>query len=335
MAVATSPLPRLVVLDGHTTNPGDLSWEPLQRLGTLTVHPRTPPELVAERIAAADLVITNKTRLGAAELAAAPELRGICMLSTGYDAVDGAAAAARAIPLCNVPDYGTPSVAQAVFALLLELTNRTGHHSERVRQGAWSASPDFCFWEGNLTELAGLCFGVVGLGRIGLAVATIARAFGMEVIAHRRSVAGSVPAAATAGDAGPVATVDLATLLARADVVSLHCPLTPETRGLINAERIAAMKSGALLLNTGRGPLIEEADLAAALHSGHLGGAGLDVLSLEPPDPANPLLSAPNCVITPHIAWASRAARQRLLAAVAANAAAILAGAPRHVVNGV
>jgi glycerate dehydrogenase len=333
MAVAASPPPRLVVLDGHTTNPGDLSWEPLQRLGTLTVHPRTPPELVAERIAAADLVITNKTRLGAAELAAAPELRGICMLSTGYDAVDGAAAAARAIPLCNVPDYGTPSVAQAVFALLLELTNRTGHHSERVRQGAWSAGPDFCFWEGNLIELAGLRFGVVGLGRIGLAVATIARAFGMEVIAHRRSASAGVPAADAT--ASPVPTVDLATLLARCDVVSLHCPLTPETRGLINAERIAAMKPGALLLNTGRGPLIVEADLAAALHSGHLGGAGLDVLSLEPPDPANPLLSAPNCVITPHIAWASRAARQRLLAAVAANAAAILAGAPSNVVNGV
>jgi glycerate dehydrogenase len=335
MAVAASPPPRLVVLDGHTNNPGDLSWEPLQRLGTLTVHPRTPPELVVERIAAADLVFTNKTRLGAAELAAAPELRGICMLSTGYDAVDGAAAAARAIPLCNVPDYGTPSVAQAVFALLLELTNRTGHHSERVRQGAWSASPDFCFWEGNLTELAGLCFGVVGLGRIGLAVATIARAFGMEVIAHRRSAASAVDAAHATAAASPVPTVDLATLLARADVVSLHCPLTPETRGLINAERIAAMKPGALLLNTGRGPLIVEADLAAALHSGQLGGAGLDVLSLEPPDPANPLLRAPNCVITPHIAWASRAARQRLLAAVAANAAAILAGAPRHVVNGV
>jgi glycerate dehydrogenase len=315
----------LVVLDGHTTNPGDLSWEPLQRLGTLTVHPRTPPERVAERIAAADLVITNKTRLGAAELAAAPALRGICMLSTGTDAVDGAAAAARAIPLCNVPDYGTASVAQAVFALLLELTNRTGHHSDLVRRGVWSAGPDFCFWEGGpLTELSGLTLGVVGLGRIGLAVAAIARSFGMEVLAHRRGSAGD--------DAVPV--VPLAELLERSDVVSLHCPLTPETRDLIDAERIAGMKPGALLINTGRGPLVVEAALAAALHSGRLGGAGLDVLSLEPPDPANPLLSAPNCVITPHIAWATRAARQRLLAAVAANAAAILAGSPRHVVNG-
>ncbi|MCP9861302.1 MULTISPECIES: D-2-hydroxyacid dehydrogenase [unclassified Cyanobium] len=329
MAVPASPAARLVVLDGHTTNPGDLSWEPLQRLGALTVHARTPAELVAGRIASADLVITNKTRLGARELAAAPSLRGICMLSTGHDAVDGAAAAARAIPLCNVPDYGTSSVAQAVFALLLELTNRTGHHSSLVRQGAWSAGSDFCFWEGSLTELAGLTLGVVGLGRIGQAVAAIARSFGMEVVAHRRGSSGGM-----ACD-GSVPVVPLTELLERSDVVSLHCPLTPQTRGLIDAARIATMKPGALLINTGRGPLVVEADLAAALTSGRLGGAGLDVLSLEPPDPTNPLLSAPNCVITPHIAWATRAARQRLLDAVAANAAAILAGTPRHVVNGV
>ena len=330
MSVSSRAVPRLVVLDGYTTNPGDLSWEPLQRLGELTVHARTPPDLVAARIAEADLVITNKTRLDATDLAAAPALRGICMLSTGHDAVDGAAAAVRGIPLSNVPDYGTASVAQAVFALLLELTNRTGHHSERVRQGEWSAGSDFCFWEGSLTELAGLTLGVVGPGRIGSAVAAIARAFGMEVLAHRRSQPPDIPAGPV-----PLRCVELPALLAVSDVVSLHCPLTPETRGLINAERIALMKPGALLINTGRGPLITEADLAAALHSGRLGGAGLDVLSIEPPDPANPLLTAPNCVITPHIAWATRAARQRLLAAVASNAAAILAGSPRHVVNGV
>ncbi|MFM7268963.1 MAG: NAD(P)-dependent oxidoreductase, partial [Cyanobium sp.] len=237
----------------------------------------------------------------------------------------------------------TASVAQAVFALLLELTNGTGRHSERVRQGAWSASPDFCFWEGSLTELSGLTLGVVGLGRIGSAVAGIGRAFGMEVLACRRPAPpagqrvgrGLLPPGPAPSGAAAVPCVDLATLLARADVVSLHCPLTPATRGLINAERIGLMKATALLINTGRGPLLQEADLAAALHAGRLGGAGLDVLSVEPPAPANPLLSAPRCVITPHIAWASRAARERLLAAVAGNAAAILAGSPRHVVNGV
>jgi len=239
--------------------------------------------------------------------------------------VDGAAAAARGVPLCNVPEYSTASVAQAVFALLLELTNRTGHHAALVRQGRWSAGPDFAFWDGSLTELAGLRFGVVGLGRIGLAVAAIARAFGMEVLAHRRQPMG----------AEGVTGVDLPTLLASCDVVSLHCPLTPQTRGLIDAERIALMKPGALLINTGRGPLVNEADLAAALHSGRLAGAGLDVLSLEPPEATNPLLHAPNCVITPHIAWATRSARQRLIEAAAANGAAILAGAPQSVVNGV
>jgi len=333
MQSTSSSPPRIVVLDGFTTNPGDLGWEPLERLGALTVHQRTPPELVAGRIALADVVVTNKTRLGASELAAAPALQGICMLSTGHDVVDGAAAAARGVPLCNVPEYGTASVAQAVFALLLELTNRTGQHSEQVRQGAWSASPDFCFWEGSLTELAGLRLGVVGLGRIGLAVAAIARAFGMEVLAHRRDSAAGVRSESSSGLEVPV--VDLPTLLAASDVVSLHCPLTPQTRGLMDAERIALMKPGALLINTGRGALVNETDLAAALHSGQLGGAGLDVLSLEPPAPTNPLLQAPNCVITPHIAWATRSARGRLIAAVAANGEAILAGAPINVVNGV
>jgi glycerate dehydrogenase len=333
MQSTSSSPPRIVVLDGFTTNPGDLGWKPLERLGALTVHQRTPPELVAGRIALADVVVTNKTRLGASELAAAPALQGICMLSTGHDVVDGAAAAARGVPLCNVPEYGTASVAQAVFALLLELTNRTGQHSEQVRQGAWSASPDFCFWEGSLTELAGLRLGVVGLGRIGLAVAAIARAFGMEVLAHRRDSAAGVRSESSSGLEVPV--VDLPTLLAASDVVSLHCPLTPQTRGLMDAERIALMKPGALLINTGRGALVNETDLAAALHSGQLGGAGLDVLSLEPPAPTNPLLQAPNCVITPHIAWATRSARGRLIAAVAANGEAILAGAPINVVNGV
>jgi len=314
-----SPRPRLVVLDGHTTNPGDLSWAPLEALGDLTVHARTPREQVAERIASADVVLTNKTPLDAEVLEAAPRLRGISVLATGHDVVDGVAARRLGIPLCNVPDYSTASVAQAVFALLLELTNHTGSLAAAVRQGRWSACPDFCFWDEPLLELAGLSFGVVGHGRIGEAVARIARAFGMEVLSHRRHP--------QPGD------VDLDTLLAQSDVVSLHCPLTPHTHGLLNADRLARMRPGAFLLNTARGALVEEASLAAALESGHLGGAGLDVLCVEPPGPDHPLLRAPRCLITPHVAWASRAARRRLIEATAANVAALLAGAPIHVVN--
>lgn len=314
-----SPRPRLVVLDGHTNNPGDLSWAPLEALGDLTVHPRTPPELVAERIADADVVLTNKTRLDGEGLAAAPRLRGIAVLATGHDVVDGIAARRLGVPVCNVPEYGTASVAQAVFALLLELTNHTGSLAAAVRQGRWSACPDFCFWDETLLELAGLTFGVVGQGRIGEAVARIARAFGMEVLSHRHHP--------QPGD------VDLDTLLAQSDVVSLHCPLTPQTHGLINADRLARLRPGALLLNTARGALVEETALLEALQSGHLGGAGLDVLCMEPPAPDHPLLSAPRCVITPHVAWASLAARRRLIDATAANVAALLVGSPIHVVN--
>ena len=314
-----SPRPRLVVLDGHTTNPGDLSWAPLEALGELTVHGRTPREQVAERIAAADVVLTNKTRLDTEALEAAPRLRGIAVLATGHDVVDGGAARRLGIPVCNVPEYGTASVAQAVFALLLELTNHTGHLAAAVRQGRWSSSPDFCFWDEPLVELAGLTFGVVGHGRIGDAVARIARAFGMEVLSHRRQ--------AQPGD------VDLDTLLAQSDVVSLHCPLTPHTLGLLNAERLARLRPGALLLNTARGALVEEEALVDALQIGHLGGAALDVLCVEPPGPDHPLLSAPRCVITPHVAWASRAARRRLIDTTAANVVALLAGSPIHVVN--
>lgn len=311
--------PRLVVLDGHTSNPGDLSWAPLEALGELTVHARSAPEQVSERIARASVVLTNKTRLSAELLEQAPGLRGIAVLATGHDIVDGAAARRLGIPVCNVPEYGTASVAQAVFALLLELTNHTGSLAAGVRDGRWSECPDFCYWDAPLQELAGLTFGIVGHGRIGAAVARVARAFGMEVLSHRRTP-------------GP-SNVDLDTLLATSDVVSLHCPLTPETRGLINAERLARMKPGAILINTGRGPLIDEAALAEALASGHLGGAGLDVLSVEPPAADHPLLRAPNCLITPHVAWASRAARERLITATAANVAALLKGQAIHVVN--
>ena len=314
-----SPRPRLVLLDGHTSNPGDLDWEPLERLGDLTVYERTAADQVVERIATADVVLTNKTRLDAASLASAPALRGVVVIATGFDVVDAAAARRLGLPVCNVPEYGTQSVAQAVFALVLELTNHTGSLAASVRQGRWSAGPDFCYWDQPLIELAGLTFGIVGMGRIGAAVARIAEAFGMGVLSLRRSP--------------DPTSVPLDQLLRQSDVVSLHCPLRPETHGLIDAAHLGRMKPGALLINTGRGALINEVDLAAALASGHLGGAGLDVLSLEPPRADHPLLSAPNCLITPHVAWATQAARRRLIAVSAGNVAALLAGRPIHVVN--
>ena len=315
-------MPKIVVLDGHTANPGDLTWEALSRLGALTVHDRTAPADVVPRSADAEVLLTNKTVIGAEAIAALPRLELICVLATGYNVVDVAAAKARGIPVCNVPEYSTPNVAQAVFALLLELTNHTGHHDRTVHEGRWAACPDFCYWDGDLVELSGRTFGIVGHGRIGRAVGQVARAFGMKVLYHRRH---------HDGDPG---CVDLDTLFSESDVVSLHCPLTPDTKDLVDARRLGLMKPTAFLVNTARGALVNEADLAAALNAGTIAGAGLDVLSVEPPSPSNPLLSAPRCVITPHIAWATRDARRRLIDTTAGNVAAFLAGAPRHVVNG-
>jgi glycerate dehydrogenase len=235
--------------------------------------------------------------------------------------VDVAAAKARGIPVCNVPAYSTPGVAQAVFALLLELTNRTGHHDRTVHEGRWAAGPDFCYWDGDLVELAGRTLGIVGYGRIGRGVAAVGRAFGMRVIHHRRQ------------GGGDPACVDLDTLFRDSDVVSLHCPLTPETKGLVDARRLALMKPTAFLVNTARGPLVDEAALAAALNAGQIAGAAVDVLSVEPPLASNPLLTAKNCVITPHVAWATRDARRRLIDVTAANLAAFAAGQPQNVVN--
>jgi glycerate dehydrogenase len=312
---------RITVLDGHTTNPGDLSWEPLERHGHVVVHDRTAAADVVARAAGADVVLTNKTPLSRETIAALPGLKCIGVLATGYNVVDAAAARDRGIPVCNVPEYGTPNVAQATFALLLELTNRVGRHAELVRSGRWSSCPDFCFWEGDLVELSGLTLGVVGLGRIGRAVATIGRAFGMHVLAWRRT-AGADPQC-----------VPLDRLLRESDVVSLHCPLTAETERLVNATTLAMMKPTAFLLNTARGGLVDEAALAAALNDARLAGAGLDVLSVEPPPASNPLLTARNCIITPHVAWATREARRRLIAATAENVRCFAAGTPRHVVN--
>jgi glycerate dehydrogenase len=312
---------KIVVLDGYTNNPGDISWEPIEAIGSLTVHERTPPGEIVARAAEAEVVLTNKAVVGRAEIEALPNLKYIGVLATGYNCVDTVAARERGIPVCNVPEYSTPNVVQATFALLLELTNHVGHHAQTVRAGRWSACPDFCYWDGDLVELAGLTLGIVGYGRIGQSMAAVGRAFGMKILAHRRNP-GSDPEC-----------VDLERLLRESDVVSLHCPLTPDTKELIDARRIGLMKPTAYLLNTARGALVNEADLAAALDAGRLAGAGLDVLTVEPPPASNPLLKAKNCIMTPHVAWATRNARRRLIEITAANLRAFAAGTPRNVVN--
>ena len=309
--------PRLVVLDGHTLNPGDLSWQPLEALGQLTVHARSTADEIVARARDADVVLTNKTPLTASTLAQLPRLQFIGVLATGHNIVDSAAARARGIPVSNVPAYGTHSVAQHVFALLLELTQRTGHHAETVRSGRWAASADWCYWDGALIELAGLTLGIVGAGRIGHAVGAIGTAFGMQVRYATR--------------AGGRA--ELEAVLRTSDVISLHTPLTPDTKHLINATTLGWMKPSALLINTGRGALVDEPALGAALRNGQIAGAGLDVLSAEPPPNDHPLIHAPNCLITPHLAWATTAARRRLMQVTVDNVRAFLAGAPQNVVN--
>ena len=312
---------RIVILDGLTTNPGDVSWEPLERLGSLTVFDRTTPGDVVARAADADAVLTNKAIVGREQIAALPRLKYVGVLATGFNIGDVAAARERGIPVCNVPEYSTPNVVQATWALILELANRVGHHDRTVHEGHWAACHDFCYWHGDLVELAGRTLGIVGHGRIGRGVAAVGRAFGMRVIHHRRQ------------GGGDPACVDLDTLFRDSDVVSLHCPLTPETKGLVDARRLALMKPTAFLVNTARGPLVDEAAVAAALNAGQIAGAAVDVLSVEPPPASNPLLTAKNCVITPHVAWATRDARRRLIDVTAANLAAFAAGQPQNVVN--
>lgn len=321
---------RIVILDGHTTNPGDCSWAPIEALGSCTEYDRTPPEEILPRAAGAEVVVTNKTVLDRHLIHALPDLRAVALLSTGTNSVDLAAARDRGIPVMNVPEYSTPNVAQATFALLLELTNRTGRHAELVRAGHWTACPDFCFWEGELVEIAGLTLGILGYGRIGRAVAAVGRGFGMRLIATGRSATRS-GATGRADDGTPL--VDLETLFRESDVLSLHCPLTPDTVRIVSADRLALMRSTAYLLNTSRGGLIDEQALADALRAGRLAGAGLDVLSTEPPRADNPLLSAPACIITPHVAWAARKARERLILEVADNIRAFSEGRDRNVVN--
>lgn len=317
---------KIVVLDGYTENPGDLSWEGFEALGDMTVYDRTAADEILARAKGAQVLLTNKTPLNAETLAAlAPELQYIGVLATGYNVVDIAAARSHGVPVCNIPTYGTAAVAQFVMALLLELCHHVGDHSRSVKAGDWSRCPDFCYWNTPLIELAGKTFGVVGYGRIGRAAAKLAAAFGMEVLA--------CDAHASAGSDGVARMVSLEELLAASDVISLHCPLLESNRGMINREAIARMKDGVLLINTSRGPLIDEQALADALHTGKVAGAGLDVLTVEPARPDNPLMKEPNCLITPHIAWAPKESRQRLMDIAVDNLKAWLAGSPQNVVN--
>lgn len=315
---------KIVVLDGHTLNPGDLSWDSLRGLGDCEVYERTLENQVIPRALGAQFLLTNKTPLTRTHLEQLPDLRYIGVLATGTNVVDLAAARERGIPVTNVPAYGTRSVAQATIALLLELTQHVGAHSRGAREGRWARSPDWCYWDSPLIELDGLTMGIVGFGRIGQAVGELARGFGMKVLATSR---------AGAANQSLSLMVSLDRLFRDSDVVSLHCPLTPETRNLVNAERLSWMKPSAFLLNTSRGLLVDEAALACALNAGKIAGAGLDVLSQEPPPADHPLLHARNCIVTPHQAWATRAARARLLKAAVENIRAFLDNKPQNVVN--
>ncbi len=316
-----------MILDAHAENPGDLSWDWLRDVvDSYEIYDRTPPSLVLERSRGADILVSNKTVLSKETIDALPDLKCIAVLATGFNVVDGAAARARGIPLCNIPAYSTDGVTQLVFALLLELVNRVGLHNDSVKRGDWVRCPDFCYQAAPITELRGKTFGIFGFGRIGSAVANVANAFGMHVLAtspHTRTYSGF----------GQVEFVSLETLQKESDVLSLHCPLTKETTGLVDAAFLSKMKNTAILINTSRGPVIHEADLAAALQNGTIAGAGVDVLSTEPPKADNPLLACENCLITPHIAWASFEARSRLMEIFKGNIEAFLAGTPRNVVN--
>ncbi len=316
---------QIVVLDGYTLNPGDLSWDGLEALGPCTVYDRTAGEDIVARAGEAQIVITNKTELSGDVIEELSHLRYIGVLATGYNVVDIEAARRRGVLVTNVPAYSTRSVAQMVFAHLLNLALHVGHHAHTVSRGKWSSHPDFCYWETPLIELAGLTMGLVGFGRIGRATAEVALALGMKPIAYDIDAPEVVPQGCR--------LVGLDEVFRQSDVVSLHCPLTSENQGIVNEQRLAMMKEGAFLINTSRGPLIDEPALAQALNDDRIAGAGLDVLTSEPPEKGNPLLSAKNCFITPHISWATRAARQRLLKVAVENVAAFLAGKPQNVVN--
>lgn len=318
---------KIVILDGYVENPGDLSWSPLEQLGDLTVYDRTPndPKEILRRIGDAEIVYTSKTPLSAATLQACPNLRFICVMATGYNIIDVAAANQQGITVCNIPTYGTNAVGQFAIALLLEICHHIGHHNQAVHEGRWASCIDWCFWDYPLIELAGKTMGILGLGRIGQATGRIAKALGMHILAFDTSP----------NDSGREIAeyVSLDTLLAESDVISVHCPLFEDTHGIICKANIDKMKDGVILLNNSRGPLVVEQDLADALNSGKVYAAGLDVVAIEPIQPDNPLLSAKNCIITPHISWASKESRQRLLDIAVDNLRQFLNGTPINTVH--
>ncbi|MCL2705528.1 MAG: D-2-hydroxyacid dehydrogenase [Spirochaetaceae bacterium] len=319
---------KIVILDGYSENPGDLSWEGFEKLGELKVYDRTPLNDEAEiiqRMAGADVVITNKTPVSKKAIESSPDLKYIGLLATGYNIVDYKAAREKGIPVTNIPTYGTDAVGQFAIALLLEICHHIGHHDWAVKEGRWESCPDFCFWDYPLIELAGKTMGIIGFGRIGQCTGRIAKALGMKVIAFD-----GMP-----NDAGAKIAdyVSLEKLFSNSDVISLHCPLFPETQGIINKENISKMKDGVIIINSSRGPLIIEQDLADALNSGKVFAAGIDVVSVEPIKGNNPLLKAKNCIITPHIAWAPKESRGRLMEIAVNNLQEFIAGKPVNVVN--
>jgi glycerate dehydrogenase len=311
---------KICILDGYSLNPGDLDWSPVERLGDVTLFDRTPADKIVERAADADIVLTNKVPFSADTLRQLPRLRFICVLATGYNIIDTEAAARQGVVVANIPAYSTMSVAQMAFAHILNITNHVASYAREVADGKWTNCPDFCFWDSALTELAGKTMGIVGLGNTGMATARIAVAMGMKVVALTSKSADTLPEGIT--------PAPLDDVLATADIVSLHCPLTPSTRHLINAASIAKMKPSAILINTGRGPLVDEQAVADALNGGRLAAFGADVLSQEPPRGDNPLLSARNCFLTPHIAWATLEARTRLMSTATENVRQFIAGEP-------
>lgn len=316
---------QIVLLDGYASNPGDLTWAPLYDMGEVTIYDRTLLSQVVERAAAADVIVTNKVTLDKDILSRLPRLRLICVLATGYNTIDIHAARELGITVCNVPAYSTDSVAQMVFAHILNLTNSVAHYAAQTREGMWSQSPDFCYWDTPVHELAGKTLGIVGLGNIGAKVAAIASVLGMDVFAYTSKNATELPRY--------IRKTTLEGIFAVSDILTLHCPLTPATNEMINRNTLSLMKKGALLVNTGRGQLVNERDVAEALASGQLGGYGADVMCSEPPAADSPLIAQPNAFITPHIAWASVEARSRLLAATFQNIRMYLAGTPQNVVN--
>jgi glycerate dehydrogenase len=317
---------KIVVLDGYTLNPGDLTWAGLEKQGAVTVYDRTPAEMVVERIGDADIIFTNKTVLGANLLKQVPHVKYIGVLATGYNVVDVDAAKELGMVVTNIPTYGTSAVSQFAFALLLEICHHVGAHSDAVHQGDWVKCPDFCFWNYPLIELAGKTLGIIGYGRIGQDTGKIAQAFGMKVLAFD---AYKNPAL----ECDTMKYVELDELYAQSDIISLHCPLFDSTKGMINQQSISKMKDGVILINTSRGPLVVEEDLRDALNSCKVAMAGLDVVSSEPIKQDNPLLSAKNCIITPHIAWAPKESRSRLMQIAVDNLDQFLAGTPVNVVN--